>query len=209
VKEETTDDVLAAVNLLAGMKELNGKRIFVAGHSMGAGLVPRIAAAEPRVHGVVVLAGSTRMQWHLVVEQVNYLNGLVPPSEAGAAALRRAEENAKKLDDPALKPDDVVDGQAASYWLDMRNEDVTQVAAKLEVPMLVLQGERDYQVTMTDFAGWKKALGARKKVTLKSYPALDHHFMPGTGKSTPAQYQEPNHVPVEVIDDLSKWLLSH
>ncbi len=60
------------------------------------------------------------------------------------------------------------------------------VAAKLKVPILVLQGERDYQVTMTDFAGWKQALGARKTVTLKSYLRSITTFMPGTGKSSAA-----------------------
>lgn len=205
VKDETTDDALSAVGVLAGMKEIDARRIFLAGHSMGAGLAPRMAAAEPRVHGVVLLAGSTRRQWHLVVEQRKYLVGLAP-SEAGAAAIRQAEESAKKLDDPKLEPDEVVDGIGATYWLDMRAEDPARVAAKLKVPILVLQGERDYQVTMVDFAGWKKALGARKTATLKSYPALNHQFMPGTGKSTPAEYEQPNHVPVEVIEDLARWL---
>ena len=210
VKEETTDDALAAVAALAGLKEIDGKRIFVAGHSMGAGLAPRIAAADARVHGVVLLAGSTRKQWHLVVEQRKYLAGLSgPPTEAGAAAIRQAEESAKKLDDPNLQPDAVVDGIAGTYWLDLRKEDPAQTAAALKRPILVLQGERDYQVTMTDFAGWKKALASRPNATLKSYPALNHHFMPGTGPSTPAEYEAPAHVPVEVVDDLAKWLLAH
>jgi hypothetical protein len=209
LKVEVTDDALSAVAALAGVKEIDGKRIFLAGHSMGAGLAPRMAAADPRIHGVVLLAGATRKQWHLVIDQVKYLGSLGPPSEQSAAAIRRAEESAKKLDDPNLAPDAVVDGLAGSYWLDTRNEDPTQTAASLKGPILVMQGERDYQVTMTDFAGWQKALGKKKNATLKSYPALNHHFMPGTGKSTPAEYQQPNHVPAEVIDDLAKWLLAH
>ena len=48
--------------------------------------------------------------------------------------------------------------------------------------MLVLQGERDYQVP-EDFANWKAALGARPDVTLKSYPALNHLFIAGTGRA--------------------------
>lgn len=210
VKEETTDDALAAVAALAGMKEIDGKRLFVVGHSLGAGLAPRIAAAEPRVHGVVLLAGATRKQWHLVVEQRRYLAGLSgPPTEAGAAAIRQAEESAKKLDDPKLTPEEIVDGIAGTYWLDLRREDPAVTAARWKGPMLVLQGERDYQVTMRDFAGWKKALGSRSNTTLRSYPALNHHFMPGTGKSTPAEYEQPGHVPVEVVDELAKWLLAH
>jgi hypothetical protein len=33
--------------------------------------------------------------------------------------------------------------------------------------------------------------------------------MPGTGQSTPAEYERPNHVAAEVVDDLAKWVLSH
>ena len=31
--------------------------------------------------------------------------------------------------------------------------------------MLILQGERDYQATMVDFATWRKALASRKDVS--------------------------------------------
>jgi hypothetical protein len=34
--------------------------------------------------------------------------------------------------------------------------------------MLILQAERDYQVTMEDFAVWKKALAGRSNVTFCS-----------------------------------------
>ncbi len=212
VKEETIDDALSAVAALESVKELDPKRLVIAGHSMGAGLAPRMAAADVRVHGIVLLAGATRKQWHLVVEQRKYLASLAslaPPSEAAAAAIRDAEANAKTLDAPALAKDAIVDGIPGSYWLDMRAHDDVAIAAKLAIPMLVLQGARDYQVTMTDFAGWKKALAGRPNVTLKSYPALNHQFIAGTGPSSPAEYEAPGHLAVEVIDDVAKWVLAH
>ena len=54
------------------------------------------------------------------------------------------------------------------------------------MPMLILQGERDYQVTMADLHGWRDALSDRTDVTIKSYPALNHLFIAGEGKSTPS-----------------------
>ena len=73
-------------------------------------------------------------------------------------------------------------------------------------PILVLQGERDYQVTMSDFEGWKNALGSRKDVRLKSYPNLNHLFMDGTGKATPAEYDRPGHLAKEVVNDIASWI---
>ena len=72
--------------------------------------------------------------------------------------------------------------------------------------MLILQGERDYQVTMTDFALWKAAVGNSKGVVMKSYPALNHLFVAGEGKSLPAEYNKPGHVAPAVIDDIAKFI---
>lgn len=209
VKEETIDDARSAVVALTTVKELDPKRLFVAGHSLGAGLAPRIAMAEPRVHGLVMLAAPARKLWLLIVEQRKYLSSLAPPTEASAASIRQAEENARRLEAPSLQPTDVVDGVPGAYWLDLRENDDVAIAGKLTVPMLVLQGERDYQVTMTDFAAWAKALSKRPNVTLKRYPALNHHFMPGAGQPTPGEYERPNHVAAEVVDDVAKWVLGH
>ncbi|HQU43542.1 MAG TPA: dienelactone hydrolase family protein, partial [Pirellulales bacterium] len=77
---------------------------------------------------------------------------------------------------------------------------------ELMKPMLFLQGERDYQVTMEDFTGWKQALAQRKDVAFISYPRLNHLFIEGEGKSTPAEYSTPGNVAKVVIDDVAKWI---
>jgi alpha-beta hydrolase superfamily lysophospholipase len=73
--------------------------------------------------------------------------------------------------------------------------------------MLILHGERDYQVTMEEFARWKEALGSRADVMLKSYPGLNHLFITGTGPSLPAEYQVPGHVAEDVVRDIAAWIL--
>jgi len=73
--------------------------------------------------------------------------------------------------------------------------------------MLFLQGERDYQVTLgDDFAGWKAGLASHPNVTFKTYPALNHLFLPGTGKSVPAEYNVAGHVAEDVIGDIAQWI---
>ena len=94
----------------------------------------------------------------------------------------------------------------ASYWLDLRGYDPPSAAKALEAPMLILQGERDYQVTMDEFANWKSALGSRPNVTFHSYKTLNHLFIPGTGQSLPADYQVPGHVDEAVIRDIAAWI---
>lgn len=72
--------------------------------------------------------------------------------------------------------------------------------------MLILQGERDDQVTLADLQGWRDALGGRANVTMKSYPSLNHLFLPGAGKSTPSEYERPGHIPDFVLDDIADWI---
>jgi hypothetical protein len=74
------------------------------------------------------------------------------------------------------------------------------------MPMLILQGERDYQVTSRDLQGWRDAVGSHANVTIKSYPTLNHLFQPGEGKSTPAEYEKGGHIPDFVLDDIGAWI---
>ena len=208
VKEESIDDALTAIARLAKTPGIDPKRLFVAGHSLGASLAPRIARADPRVHGIVLLAGSTRTDGQVHLDQHRYLAPLwVDSKEQQEQIVREAEEIAHRLDSPGLKPEDSVLGVPGTYWLDQRANPGHTLAAGLVLPILVLQGERDYQITMEDYAGWQKALGGRPNATFKSYPKLNHHFMPGEGPSTPREYATPNHAPLEVIEDLARWLL--
>lgn len=97
-------------------------------------------------------------------------------------------------------------GLSADYWRSITRYDAVATARAVDRPILVLQGERDYQVTMADFAGWRDGLAGRQNTQLKSYPALDHLFMSGTGTSLPDDYMQPRHVEMQVIDDMALWI---
>jgi hypothetical protein len=75
------------------------------------------------------------------------------------------------------------------------------------MPILVLQGERDYQVLQTDdFEGWKTALNHQTNATFKIFPKLNHLFIMGEGKSTPQEYLIEGHVDNDVIDFIINWI---
>ncbi len=93
-----------------------------------------------------------------------------------------------------------------SYLLDLKDYDPVAAAKKLAIPMLFLQGGRDYQVTMKDFVLWKTGLAGRKEVAFQDFPALNHLFEAGEGRSTEAEYRKPGHVAPEVIDAIAKWV---
>jgi hypothetical protein len=211
VKEEVIDDARAAVALLATMPEINPRRIFLAGHSEGGYLAPRIAAGDPQIAGIILLEGNSRPLDELIVEQVRYISSSSGPmTPEMQKAIDDAAASAKELRNPDLKSGMTVHVMGAplpaSYVLDLRAYHPTEVAAALKIPILIVQGERDYQVTMTDFALWKKALDGHTNVTFKTYPATNHLLMPGTGPSLPAEYSKPNHVEQDVIENMAAWI---
>jgi dienelactone hydrolase len=210
VKEEAVDDAVAAATTLRSQPRIDPARVFVLGHSLGGMLVPRIAAADSKLAGAIVMAGAARPLERAILEQTTYLanaDGTVTPDE------QKAIDEAQTLVDAvaALTPANATGAKPlmnvpVSYWLDLKGYDPPAAAKGVTVPMLVLQGERDYQVTPAEFARWKDALGTRRDVAFHSYPALNHLFIAGAGRSLPAEYDQSSHVAEDVVNDIAAWI---
>lgn len=209
VKEETVDDALAAAALLRSTAGIDPKRVFVLGHSLGGMLIPRIGQGDPSLAGLIVMAGATRPIEDAIVEQVTYmasLDGTVSEEEKQRIEQMKSEAaRVKGLKEGAAE---FAFGAPAAYWLDLRGYDPAREAKALKQPLLVLHGERDYQVTGVDFEAWKKALAGRGDVVYKSYPKLNHLFIAGEGPASPDDYAKAGHVAPEVIEDIAAWIVN-
>ncbi|MFF8788045.1 alpha/beta fold hydrolase [Streptomyces sp. NPDC015125] len=210
MSEEYVPHAVAAVRLLHRHPAVDAERVFLLGHSMGGKVAPRVAAAEPCVAGLVILAGDTQPMHHAAVRVTRYLSTVSPGPDIEAAVAIAAEQ-AARVDSRELSAAtpaaDLPFGFPASYWLDMRGYDPVSAAAGMDKPMLILQGGRDYQVTVDDdLARWRRGLAHRSDVTIRIYDADDHLFFPGEGPSTPTDYAAPQHVDRAVVTDIAKWL---
>jgi len=182
VKDEVMDDVLSAVALVGNRSEIDPKRIYLLGHSLGGYLIPRLAPLVPAAAGFIMLAANVRPIEELAADQIKYLGA--PPE-----TLSQLKQSAP-----------------ASYWEDLTNYDPVAEARKISAPLLVLQGERDYQVTMKDFEIWRTALAGRPNVVMRSFPKLNHLFLEGEGKSLPAEYGRPGRIPDYVLDEIAAFV---
>ena len=210
VQQETLEDAGRALALLRQRPEIDAKRIFVLGHSLGGYLAPRIAAQDGKVAGLIFLAANARRIEDVALEQNEYVAGL--DSAAAPEAIRRlaslrAEVAKVKALDPSRSGPPVVMGLPRAYLLDLRSYDPLAVL-RLPLPLLFLQGERDFQVPMKDFLLWKAALGARPYTTFYSYPALNHLFLTGDGRASPAEYREPGNFSAGPLNTIATWLLA-
>jgi uncharacterized protein len=210
VREEVIDDALAAVKQLRTVKHIDPKRIFIAGHSLGATLAPRIAEGDSDIAGIIIMAGATRPIEDIVIEQTRYLAALDPAaSDAAREKLRTLESQAQRirnLTEADANSSEILIGGSPKYWLDLRAHPPLEAAKTLTMPMLILQGGRDYQVTKINYDDWTAAFAVSPRATLKWYPDLNHLFISGEGQSTPQEYDKPGFVSETVVADMARWI---
>jgi uncharacterized protein len=207
VEDEVLTDVSAAVRMLQARPDLDAKHVFVLGHSLGGTLAPVVAERHPDLGGIILLAGTARSLLPVMAEQLKYIGNL-DADTADTTQTNRMVKLVESWMDPSLPDSFVISfgGASLRYFRDLDKRDVVGVASRLTMPVLVLQGGRDYQVTQTDFDLWKNALSANPKAAFKYYPNVNHLFHTGEGKAKPQEYFVPGFVDLQVISDLADWI---
>ena len=214
LEDETIEDAVNAVQLLAGQDRIDPNRIYVLGHSLGGNAIPAIAGklkqSPVKARGYIMMAASPRPLDVLMREQYDFLYSLLPEiTEEQQAEKDALFAELDRLRDPdSMTEDDTVAGVYASYWKWLAAYDVVQAAEEITEPVLVLQGEEDYQVTMTDFSMWQEAFRGKGNWKLISYPGLTHLFMPGQKSEGSAAYTREARVDEQVIQDIAGFMLA-
>lgn len=212
VDDETTNDAVLAVDALRKTEGIDPARVFVLGHSQGGMMAPRIAAVSGHVAGLVLMAAPARSLLDIVIEQNRRLAVLDDgkTSDAERAAINQQIEQVRITRDPQTDPaTKTVMGQPAGYWRSIDSVDPVAEAKSVALPMLVLQGARDIQVVDADWARWRGAFHADKKVVFKLYETLNHLGIAGEGDGNLAEYHTPGHVDAALINDVADWIKVH
>jgi len=209
--EKITNDALAALSVLREHERVRAGDTVVVGHSIGGMVTPRIASRDDSLAGAAMLAANARPLAALYPDQYQYLvslDGTVTGAERDRLeSVRTAVERVRSLD---IDEGEVVLGLGGRpFWRSVQRYDQVAVAKRLDLPLFVLQGGRDYQVrSERDFQRWKDALSGQEDVRFQSYPDLNHLFMSGSGKPSPTEYFRSNKVAKTVVEDLATWVHS-
>lgn len=208
--EEVIDDALSAINLAKTLPQVDKDEVYVLGHSLGAMSVPMISTKDSGVKGYIMVAGPARNLIDVVLEQVDYLatlQGLNPIEKtAYMAQTNTTADVVRTLKENSTTPELNFMGINNRFWADLNTYDQVATAKKMTEPLLIIQGGRDYQVTMEDFNLWKTYLSGHSNVTFKDYPNLNHLLVEGIGKSTPNEYYIPHEINKEVTIDIGNWI---
>jgi dienelactone hydrolase len=210
VKEEVLNDAVKGVELAATIPGVNTKEIYLFGHSLGGMLAPRLATLAPQLKGIILATAPARKLSDVITDQNKYM----------FAQLKDTTAATKKLLDTALldinrsritklgnmKPDSIVLGLPAAYWIDLNNYDQVATAKKLSKRILILQGGNDFQTSDTDYKLWNAALAKKSNATFKFYPELNHLLTVQTEKGNSQQYLTPANVSEKLITDVATWI---
>jgi dienelactone hydrolase len=210
VEEEVVQDALAALGTGRTLLGIDPARVYLLGHSLGGAMAPVIASRDGKLAGVILLAASNRPPEVLIRDQLRYLQSVKSDEAAELArSLEEFEAAFARLDAGAMQDDEKILGASARYWRSWRAVEPAKLVRELEnLPFLVLQGGRDYQVTEADFEAFREALQGRRNSECRFYSDLNHLFQKGEKKAVPEEYLKAVPVDERVIDDIATWILA-
>jgi hypothetical protein len=204
--EATTGDYAVEVGqIVAWLRARPGvdpARIALLGHSEGGAIGPLVAAEDPRIAAVVIMAGPSKSGRAIIRDQFLWPLQL-------ATGLPAAERT-RRL---ATIEKDVADWTGMNKWTRwFADYDPLPTARRVRQPVLILQGALDRQVS----AGQADTLAAairgagNRDVTVHVYPRLNHLFLPTECDGSVADYPglKQRTLPAEVVEAITSWLVA-
>ena len=206
------DDGRRALASLAARPEIDARRIFVIGHGEGALMASILAGEGARVGGrkrplagMILLAAPGRNLRELVYDEIR-------ASMLGHrdAEIRANVQRARDVHDAALADRDLPASSvgARAWMIEAFAEDPLKRLRAVKVPVLALQGDKDFQVSPErDFGPIAALLSSRRSSVSRAFVDVDHLFKPEPGRSTPGHYSDlERRVAPEVIAAILDWL---
>ncbi|HDR7471252.1 prolyl oligopeptidase family serine peptidase [Bacillus toyonensis] len=210
VDKETTDDALLVTHFLKNESLIDKNQIYILGHSQGGMMLPKMIEKDQNqnIAGAIVMGGPARTIQDVVLDQFEYLFsiGAMKPDE-----YKFYKSQFELLNDPNFSSQNPPKGfylGSAVFWDSIRKVKAAEMSKEQKTPLLIIQGERDYQVqSKIEIPLWKEQLKERDNVDYRLYPKLNHFFTEGDGElSKPDEYYSPANIPEYVINDIATWV---
>ncbi|MEP6492489.1 MAG: alpha/beta fold hydrolase [bacterium] len=163
------NDIRAAVAYLRTRSEIDVARIGLVGHSEGAIIAPMVASADPGIRAIVSMAGNASTGREIVAEQNRYLIDSVARLQGAVrdSTMARALRSADSL------------ASERAWETFFFAYDPSVVARRVRTPVLILHGETDRQIALSEATKLGAAFrsGGNTGVTVRTFPETNHLFV--------------------------------
>lgn len=187
--------VAAIVTAIRGAREVDPERITLVGHSEGGAIAGIVAADDPRIAGVALLAAPAWTGRRIMRYQLRY---------AAARRHRTVSYTSADLIEAYLVRDAAARVGTEAWYPYFLDYDPLPPMRRLRSPVLVLQGDRDEVVTA------EQAVEIAEAITANGNAAVRFQVMPGyTHSFTNADRGAGPVAPLseEIISLIEDWLL--
>ena len=199
--EDTVADAAAALAFLRARPEIDPRRVGLIGHSYGGEIAPMVAAPDPAVAAVVLLAGPARP----FRETMRYQHRYRIESDPSIAPADRE----KALAEAMIQQEANVKASTEAWRRSIQDRDPLPTARRLRMPVLILQGSTDRAVPPEDAVLLERALreGGNRRVERHLFPGVNHHFQRDPIGAREGYDRLPTQdLAPEVLDTLCTWL---
>jgi len=195
------DDIRAGLAYLRTRAEIDTARLGLVGHSEGGLIAPMVAATDPKLRAIVLMAGPAQTGRTIL----KYQNEYAVDSMLKLTGARRDSA----LRDAGVKLDSAAKTMPwIQFFLDY---DPIATAKRVKQPVLILQGATDRQVTPEQAPALAAAFraGGNRDVTMRIFPSTDHLFLadvagnPSGYASLPSKNLRP-----DVLGAIADWLVT-
>lgn len=229
--EDFAQDTIAAVAFLRARRDIAPARVGLIGHSEGGMIGPMVAARDPKIAFVVMLAGPGVPFRELMPAQRAALGAalgvpaqviaaneaMVSPAEAATLGAKDAADAQARiraaLADKHLPPalvDQVVRQVGSPGYVSMLRDDGRSNLAKLRMPVLALIGAKDRQVPAEqNIPALKATLKDNPKATVMALPNLNHLFQ-DADKGVVSEYMlNTQTISPKALEVVGDWVVAH
>jgi len=195
------DDTRAALAYLRSRPDIDPNRLALIGHSEGGMIAPMVAATDPKLRAIAIMAGPADKMIDIILEQNKWVADHNPKMTQAQRDSVLAETRVALAPERQFAP-------ALKFWM---SYDPAPAAKQVKAATLILQGETDRQVpagNATKLAALIR-LGGNKDVTVRIFPATDHLFLEDSTGDFLDMYKhvKTNKVSPVILGAMADWLV--
>ena len=203
---ERVADNRAALEYLRSRPEIDSSQIALLGLSEGGNIGPIIAASDPSIRALVIMAGCATNGWKIMEHQFRY--------EIERDENLSDQEKREALHKRMRELRHAVRAGETNPWFESFLEYMPLPTAKqVTCPVLILHGDKDAHVPVEHAHYLAQAMrsGGNPDVTVRIFENLNHPFLPdrdGRKSGYKELLRNGAVVPDTVLDTITEWLAS-